>query len=151
MRRSRYQKKALLLVTDGNDTASSVTLEAVLRSAQRSEVSLYALGIGHSERGSFGHSTGDFNDTVDMTVLGSLSEVTGGKTFSLEAAHSGGVDRIDQACLEVSAELRQQYTLAYYPTNQAKDGSFRRIELKTRNPYKVVRTRQGFFAPIEKK
>lgn len=151
VRRGRYQKKALLLVTDGNDTASSATLEEVLRSAQKSEVLIYALGIGHSERGSFGHLAGDFKDDVDMAVLGSLAEVTGAKSYHLEAAHSGGVDRIHQSCLQVSAELRQQYTLAYYPANRTRDGAFRRIEVKTRNPDQVVRTRRGYFAPVEKK
>jgi Ca-activated chloride channel family protein len=151
VRQGRYQKKALLIVTDGNDTASSAKLEEALQFAQKSEVLIYALGIGHSERGSFAHLPAEFRDEVDMKVLNAFAEATGGKSYHLEAAHRGGIDLIDQACLEVSAELRQQYMLAYYPTNKTKDGSYRRIRVETRNPDHVVRTRRGYFAPRAKK
>lgn len=151
VKEGRYQKKALLVVTDGNDTASSAKLDEALQLAQKSEVLIYALGIAHSERGSFGHIAGAFRDEVDMRVLNAFAEATGGKGYHLEAAHRGDVDLIDQACLEVSAELRQQYMLAYYPTNKTKDGSYRRIRVETRNPDHVVRTRRGYFAPRAKK
>lgn len=147
VRHGRYPKKALLVVTDGNDTASSAAFQDALQFTQKSEVLIYALGIGHSERGSFGHLPGEFEDEVDMRVLQAFAEATGGKSFHLQAAHSGGVDLIDQACLEVSAELRQQYMLAYYPTNKAKDGSYRQLRVETSSPDHVVRTRQGYFAP----
>ena len=147
VRQGRYAKKALLLITDGSDTASSATLQDALELAQKSEVLIYALGIGHSERGSFGHLPGDFQDEVDMRVLDAFAEATGGKSFRLEAAHSGPVDMIDTACLEVSRELRQQYMVSYYPTNRARDGSYRQIRVETSNPDQIVRTRRGYFAP----
>lgn len=147
----RYSKKALLVVTDGNDTESAATLDAVLEAAQKSEVLIYALGIGHSERGSFGHLRGAFKDEVDMEVLTALAEASGGKSYHLEAAHEPGRDLIDEACLEVSAELRQQYTLAYYPTNTAADGGYRRIRVETSNSDYVVRTRSGYYAPARRK
>lgn len=151
VRHGRYQKKALLVVTDGNDTASAAGFDQVLELAQKSEVLIYALGIGHSERGSYGHAPGAFKDEVDMGVLSAFAEVTGGKSYHLEAAHRGERDLIDEACREVSAELRQQYTIAYYPTNTAKDGTYRRIRVKTRNPRYTVRTRRGYFAPRAEK
>lgn len=150
VREGRYQKKALLVVTDGNDTVSSAKLEEALQFAQKSEVLIYALGIGHSERGSFAHFPAEFRDEVDMRVLNAFAEATGGKSYHLEAAHRGGVDLIDQACLEVSAELRQQYMIAYYPTNKAKDGSYRRIRVEARDKGHEVRTRRGYFAPRAK-
>lgn len=147
VRHGQYRKKALLVITDGNDTASFRNLDDVLELAQKSEVLVYALGIGHSERGSFGHRGGAFPDEVDMGVLNAFADATGGKSYHLEAAHRGGKDLIDEACQEVSAELRQQYTIAYYPTNKAKDGTYRRIRVEIRNRDYVVRTRSGYYAP----
>lgn len=146
-RKGRYQKKALLVVTDGNDTASSTKFAEALRFAQKSEVLIYALGIGHSERGSFAHLPAEFRDEVDMRVLSAFAEATGGRSYHLEAAHRGEVDLVDQACMEVSTELRQQYLIAYYPVNKKKDGSYRRIRIETRDKSHEVRTRRGYFAP----
>lgn len=147
VRQGQYQKKALLVVTDGNDTASSTKLEEALQFARKSEVLIYALGIGHSERGSFAHLPAEFRDEVDMRVLSAFAEATGGRSYHLEAAHRGEVDLVDQACMEVSTELRQQYLIAYYPANKKKDGSYRRIRIETRDKSHRVRTRRGYFAP----
>lgn len=142
-----HPKKALILLTDGNDTASDLRLQDLLAMVRKSEVLLYALGIGHGERGSFGHFPFDEADQVDMRVLNALADATGGRGFYLEQAHRGKIDLVDQAVREVSAELRQQYTLAYYPTNSAEDGQYRRIRVETTNPEFTVRTRQGYYAP----
>lgn len=148
IQRGRHRKKAILLITDGNDTASGAQLQEVLDFARRSEVLVYCMGIGHGSRGSFGHgSFGGHQDTVDMRVLDSIAEATGGRAFFLEAAHRGSVDLIDEAAQQVSSELRQQYTIGYYPTNAARDGSYRRIEVRTNVPGLKVRHRSGYFAP----
>ena len=144
----RHKKKALLLITDGNDNSSDASLREVVATAQQSEALVYAMGIGHGERGSFGHLAGIFKDEVDIDVLRQLAEITGGRAVLVEGEHHrGGVDVIDQAAQDVGAELRGQYTLGYYPTNRVKDGSYRRIRIEVRNPQYVVRTRQGYFSP----
>lgn len=146
----KHKKKALLLITDGNDTSSTVTLKEAVATAQQSEAIIYALGIGHGERGSFGHLPGIFKDTVDVDALRQFTGVAGGRTFLLQGEHhKKGVDQIDQACQQVGAELRMQYSLGYYPKNKAKDGAFRRVEAKVRNANYSVRTRRGYFAPKE--
>ena len=144
----RHQKRALLLVTDGNDTTSSVKLETALLLARRSEVIIYAMGIGHGERGSFGHD--QVKDEVDMKVLNAFAEATGGAAFFLENAHEGGRDRIDEAAAEVAAELKQQYTLGYRPTNRRKDGAFRHIKIELSDKSLRVRTKRGYYAPQDK-
>jgi len=144
----KHKKKALLLVTDGNDTSSDASLREVVASAQQSEALIYAIGIGHGQRGSFDHLAGIFKDEVDIGVLRQLAEITGGRATMVEGEHRrGGADLIDQAAQEVGAELRGQYTLGYYPTNRAKDGSYRRIRVEVRNPQYIVRTRPGYVAP----
>ena len=148
LQRGRHRKKAILLVTDGNDTTSSASLKEAVATARQSEAIIYALGIGHGERGSFGHIEGLFRDTVDQRVLRKFTDATGGRTFILEGAHKkDGVDQIDLAAQQVSAELRTQYTLGYYPTNRNKDGTYRKIEVRISNPNYKVRTRAGYLAP----
>ncbi len=148
IRDGRHKKKAILLITNGKDTASQVSLKEVLSLARRAEVLVYALGIGHGKSGFFGHVLRrSRDDEVDMRILDALAEATGGHSYFLEEAHSEGGDKIDMACVEVSAELRQQYTLGYYPSSKTKDGKYRKIRVTTRNPAYVVRSKEGYFAP----
>ena len=142
----KYKKKALLVITDGNDTSSQITLGEAVATAQQSEAIVYALGIGHGEHGSFGHLEGMFKDIVDVDALKAFTEVTGGRTFLLQGAHrKGGVDLIDQACQQVGAELRGQYTVGYYPKNN-REGKYRRIRIRAKDPRYTVRTREGYFS-----
>ena len=148
----KHRKRALLLLTDGNDTASSAKFDAVVALARRSEVLIYALGIGHGERGSFGHDVlgnifGRAKDEVDMKVLNTFSDATGARAYFLENAHRGGRDLIDEAAVEVANELKQQYTLGYRPTNRNRDGSFRQIKVETADKSFRVRTKRGYYAP----
>ena len=146
MRNGKHQRKALLVITDGNDTSSKMRLKETVDLAVRSEVPIYSLGIGHGERGSFGHLRDLFGDTVDVDALLALSDATGGKTFVLQGPHQkGGVDQIDRACQEIATELRQQYTLGYYPRGGRTDGNYRRIKVEVPNGTFKVRTRGGYF------
>ena len=140
----KHRKRALLLVTDGNDTASSVSFNDVLALVRRSEVIVYAMGIGHGEKGSFGHDS-QTKDEVDMRVLNAFADATGGRGFFLENAHSGGRDLIDDAAAEVAAELKQQYTLGYRPTNRKRDGTFREIKVELPDKSLRIRTKRGYY------
>lgn len=143
-----HRKRALLLLTDGNDTSSSVKFETAVASARKSEVIVYGLGIGHGERGSFGHdSRSQSDDAVDMRVLRALADATGGNAYFLENAHENGRDRVDEAAAEVAAELKQQYTLGYRPSNRRKDGAFRQIKVELADKSLRVRTKRGYYAP----
>ena len=143
----RHKKKALLLITDGNDTSSDATLKDTIGTAQYAEAIVYALGIGHGERGSFGHIQGGFRDSVDVEVLRSITDVTGGRTVLLEGElHRKGEDRIDKAVQAFSDELRKQYTLGYYPLNRAADGRFRHIQIRMLDHNYIVRAREGYVA-----
>lgn len=145
----KHRKRALLLLTDGNDTASSTTFEEITALARKSEVIIYGLGIGHGEKGS-SHS-GIFNnqvkDTVDMRTLRALADATGGNAYYLENAHEGGRDLVDEAAAEAAAELKQQYTLGYYPTDQKRNGAYRQIVVEVKDKALRVRTKRGYYAP----
>ena len=151
VKQGKHKKKAIVLITDGNDTASDMTQRDVQELSRRSEVLIYCLGIGHGERGSFGHIFGRDKDAVDINVLRSFSDATGGRSYLLEGEHhAGGIDRIDQAVLEISSELRQQYSLGYYPANRKKDGSYRNIKVQVAKPGYTVRTRKGYWTAQER-
>lgn len=151
LQQGKHKKKALLIVTDGNDTSSNATLQDAVASAQQSEAIIYALGIGHGEHGSFAHS-GDFRDYVDLDALNSIADTTGGRAFLLEGTHTkDGIDQVDKAALQVGAELRGQYTIAYKPLNKDHDGAYRRVTIKViSHPDYQVRTRAGYFAPKQR-
>lgn len=143
----RHKKKALVLITDGNDTSSDATLKQAVATAQQAEAIVYALGIGHDEKGSFGHLEGLFRDTVDIEALRAITDVTGGRAVLLQGdLHRGSTDRVDEAVQSFSAELRKQYTIGYYPLKTEGDGQFRHIQIRTRDRNYAVRTREGYFA-----
>ena len=141
---ARHRKRTLVLVTDGNDTASQSSLRNARDAARGSELLLYALGIGHRAGRSFGHSILGHEDRVDIGALRELAEPTGGRAFMLDDAHREGVDLIDQAVKDVGIELRQQYSIGYYPKDPGKEGDFRRIRVTVRDPTMKVRTREGY-------
>jgi Ca-activated chloride channel family protein len=170
----KNRRQALVVITDGEDTTSATKLDYLLQQAKEEEVLVYCIGIGeisaHNERGSGsrpsitsslpaiilggrnrgrmpGGNAGSGKDTVDMFVLKSLAEVTGGRAWQIRPNSRGGVDEIDRVTQEISAELRQQYFLGYYPSNAAHDGSYRAIQVTTTNPDYTVRTRRGYYAP----
>lgn len=146
VRKGHHRRKALLVLTDGNDTSSEIDLQSAVDFAIRSEVPVYCLGIGHGEHGSFGHPEGLFKDAVDVDTLRAFANLTGGRAFVLQGAHRRrGVDRIDQACQQVAAELRQQYTLGYYPRD-TKDEKYKRIRVRVKRGDLKVRARDGYFA-----
>ena len=148
IKQGKNRKRALLLLTDGNDTASGASFDSVVALARRSEVTIYALGIGHGEQGSFGHDPhgSQDKDTVDMRVLRGFAEPTGGAAYFLENAHRGGRDLVDEAANEVANELKQQYTLGYRPKGGSRDSGFHQIKVETADKSLRVRTKRGYYA-----
>jgi VWFA-related protein len=142
----RQAKKALLLLTDGNDTASDLRLNDLLTLVRKSEVLIYALGIGHGNRGSFGHRGLQSSDEVDLSVLNALADASGGRSFYLDTPHRGKVDMVDQSLQQVSAELRQQYTIGYYPPTSMERGAYHRLRVEPINTEFSVRSRHGYYA-----
>lgn len=143
----RHEKKALLLITDGNDTASPFPFKSAVDIAVANEVPIYVLALGHGEQGSFGHAGESFKDTIDVEALAAFTDATGGRIFVLEGEHHAkGVDKIDSACAEIALELRQRYTLGYYSSNGATDATYRKIHADIKKSGLKVRTRAGYYS-----
>ena len=130
----KRQKKVLLVITDGNDNASTISLEKLVNRAQQDEVLIYAIGLLNEEE----HREAK----IAKRALDALTRESGGLSF-----YPKGVAEVDELTLQVAHEIRNQYTIAYSPTVQAMDGSFRQIKVTVNGPgHPVVRTRTGYYA-----
>ncbi len=116
----RYDKKALLVVTDGMDNTSSSTVNDVVAQARRMGVLVYSIGIGDPNGGGPGASFqigpfvvggGGDEEHVDAETLHTLSTETGAKTFIIRQA--GDPEAMRHACESISLELREQYTIGF--------------------------------------
>ncbi len=139
-------KKALLVISDGEDNASRYSFAQLLRHAQQSNAVIYCIGLLGQE-----HPGGLFKihgggDKRAAKILKQLAQATGGKAYFPRS-----LDQVEPICVNIARDIRNQYTLAYYPTNPKKDGTFRRVEIKLDNHYDqkhyIVRTRPGYYAP----
>jgi len=141
-------KKVLLVITDGEDNSSRYTLEELLRYAQKSNAVIYTIGLlGDEEPGGYFKIRGGSARRAQK-FLRTISEATGGQAFFPK-----NLDETEQICEQIARDIRNQYTLAYYPTNAKKDGTFRNVKVESTRSAKrrllVVRTRPGYYAPKE--
>ncbi|HEY2906964.1 MAG TPA: VWA domain-containing protein [Vicinamibacterales bacterium] len=133
-------RKIMLLYTDGGDTRSSTSFRELLDLLRASDVTVYAIGeLEHQS------SSGALEA---RTVLQQIAETTGGQAF-----FPLSVKQLDEIYEKVLAQIRAQYTIGYLSTNDKKDGSWRKIEIKVARrdgrDYRV-RARKGYFAPYKK-
>jgi VWFA-related protein len=193
IREGHHEKKAILLVTDGEDTASLNSLDEALRNVRSSEVLVYCLGISPGAFGSvtrgplppgqggptgipggtnggktngsvitlpggiqiplpgpsrrqFPGGTGGDLDSVDMSVLNSIANASGGRAWLITSnSVNGSNSQLDNALDEISAELRSQYTIGYHPTHSLNDGKWHRVDVKMKNSRYTVRSRKEYF------
>jgi VWFA-related protein len=134
-RKGKHQKKVILVITDGNDTASTqTTLEHLVQKAHDSEVLLYFIGLLNEEEKREAKKA--------KRAMDALARASGGSAVYPEEA-----TEVEKLALDMAHELRNQYVIAYTPTNEALDGSFRQIKVVANGPDRpVVRTRSGYYA-----
>jgi Ca-activated chloride channel family protein len=132
--KAKKDKKVLLVVTDGNDNASNTTLEKVVARANQNETLIYAIGLFTEEE--------KHEATKARRALNELTSTTGGLSF-----YPKDVSEVQALAVEIAHDIRSQYTIAYTPTIQELDGSYRQIKVTVEAPGKpVVRTRSGYYA-----
>lgn len=150
LERGRYDKKALLLVTDGMDNRSMHQLDEIVAQARRQGVLIYSIGIGEpaGPGGGFGLTIGPFRvagvapeDEVDVKTLKMLSTETGAKSYNIRSIGDGGA--LSAACEQISRELREQYTVGFLAPDPSA-GGYRglRVDVPT-HPGVDVRVRKG--------
>jgi Ca-activated chloride channel family protein len=132
--KGKKDKKVLLVVTDGNDNTSNETLEQLVRKARQEEVLVYCIGLLNEE--------GPREAKKAKRALRALAEASGGMDY-----YPKDLAEVDKITPEVAREIRSQYTLAYSPTNQSLDGTFRKINVVvTGYSHPSIRTRNGYYA-----
>jgi Ca-activated chloride channel family protein len=133
------QRRAVVLLSDGADSGSRVSREAVLDRALVAGVTIYSIDLTAAGGVRTMSNTDQF---AAHNALRSLAEKSGGRFFTLK----GGVD-LDTAFAEIVDELGHQYTLGYYSTNTRRDGKWRRIAVTTDRAGVSLRARGGYTAP----
>ncbi len=122
-------RRALVIITDGDDTYSRVLLGDAIEIAQRTDTVIFCVSTKGGFSGSAvpGVDAGTVKDTGDR-ALNRLSEDTGGRAF-----YTGDMLALERAFKKIGESLRSQYLMTYKPTNDKYDGSYRRIEVKLAN------------------
>jgi Ca-activated chloride channel homolog len=132
--KAKKDKKVLLVITDGNDNASNVSLESVVRHSNQADTLVYAIGLFTEEE--------KHEASKARRALKELTAATGGLAF-----YPKDVSEVQALAVEVARDIRRQYTIYYTPAVQALDGSYRQIKVTVEAPGKpTVRTRSGYYA-----
>ena len=129
-------RKAMILLTDGEDEGSQLKIRDAIEAAQKADAIVYVLLC--ADRGFYGSYQMGYSGEGEMRKL---TEQTGGRVINV----GNKFDKLREAFDQISAELRSQYNLGYTPTNTKLDGSFRKLEIKCKQNYKI-QTRAGYYA-----
>jgi Ca-activated chloride channel homolog len=132
--RAKHMRQVLVIVSDGSDNASRSTIDAMLERIQSTNAMIYSVAL---------------QDPVDRDgnprLLRRISEETGGESFAPRT-----IADVPDALAHIARDIRATYTIGYVPTNQARDGSMRKLRVVARHPdgrRLKVQTRGGYLAP----
>ena len=133
-------KKALLLITDGEDNRSRYTFSNVREFLRERDVQIFAIGIVSDWGSQLGAGQSG------RALIDELSNVTGGRAFFPDSVYE-----LEDICNKIAVEMKNQYMLGYRSTNETKDGAWRKIRLKVNPPKGLpnlnVRGKNGYYAP----
>lgn len=147
--RGAHTRRALLIISDGQDNKSRYSFEEFADRAAEADVLVYSIGIvdfirrGPSRLDQYNE---DWRISTGRTLLKKVAEASGGRGFLPQRR-----DQLVEACIDIALELRSQYRLGYYPVRQQPDGKYRklRVTVDQTKPGKrwKVRARKGYQAP----
>jgi Ca-activated chloride channel family protein len=129
-------KRALLLITDGEDNRSRYTFSNVREFVKEKDVQMYAIGITNG--------WGDAAAEQGRALLRDLASISGGNSFFPSSVYN-----LEEICRNIAKELKYQYVLGYHSTNTAKNGEWRKIKVTAELPNNklTVRSKQGYYGP----
>ena len=137
LKKGSYAKKALLIVSDGQDNVSRRDFDSILEMARQSGAAIYTIGAYDPE-----------SDRHNTKVLKKLAEVTGGQFY-----FPTSLPQIVSACQHIAKDIRNRYTVSYCSSNVRRDGAYRRVSVTATAPDRgklSIKAREGYFAPVEK-
>lgn len=140
LRKGTREKKVLLVITDGEDNASTHNLAYVVHKLQQSNIEIYAVGL-------FTRGDDSWHEIRDgKKALNDLAEASGGEAF-----FPSTLDQVNEVCERIAQDIRAQYMIGYYPSDTAKDGTYRTVKVELVNVKHhgklSVRARPGYYAP----
>ena len=128
-------RKAMIILTDGEDQGSQLTIREAIEAAQKADSIVYVLLIADRGFYGFGGYSGD-------TAMKKLANETGGRVIEVGNKY----EKLKQAFEQIAHELRSQYNIGYTPTNSKLDGSFRRVDIHPKNKDYKIQARNGYYA-----
>jgi Ca-activated chloride channel family protein len=141
MKQAKYERKALLVVSDGGDNRSRYTEGEVRSVVRESGVQIYSIGIFDAEAPTT-------EERLGPILLNDISDETGGRLFKVD-----DVSEMGDIAAKISAELRNEYVIGYTPTNPKHDGKWRKVKVKLNPPSGLpaltVHARNGYYAPLQ--
>ena len=141
LRQAKYERKALLIISDGGDNRSRYTENELRRVVRESDVQIYSIGI-------FDQYAPTTEEQLGPLLLTDISEMTGGRMFRvMDLADLGDI------ASRISSELRNEYIIGYRPSEVKKDGNWRKLKVRLVPPAGLppltVHNRQGYYAPSQ--
>ncbi len=133
-------RKAMVLLTDGQDEGSRLKIKDAIEAAQKADAICYVLLI--ADRGFYGFGGGYSGDSE----MKKLTQETGGRVIEV----GNKIDKLRQAFDQIAQELRSQYNIGYTPTNTVRDGSFRKVEIKSKQGEYKIQSRSGYYAVVRR-
>jgi VWFA-related protein len=150
VKEGKFDKKALLVISDGEDNSSKWGYNKLLEHVQQAkDVTIYAIGVFDENDTRSGGLFGKSPQKKAKDALKEIAELTGGQAFFPKS-----IDEVLEICQRVAREIRNQYTIGYSPKNTKRDGAWRKVTVNLVNPPKNaakarINTRQGYYAPGE--
>jgi Ca-activated chloride channel family protein len=145
-------RRVIVIVSDGGDTTSGKGLLESLAHAQKSDSVIFAIFTGNP------WPSENLRDLAAERALESLTKETGGELFKPrlsdgtrpgEEPDEVSLKELDRTFTDLAERLRTQYVLGFYSTNEKRDGSFRKLDVRIKKPNYVARARTGYYAPKE--
>jgi Ca-activated chloride channel homolog len=133
VKKGRLTKKAILVLSDGEDKDSKMSYDKLLKYVRESKnIAIYAIGLLDEDEGSGGiFGIGRSPQKKAKAALTEIATLTGGRAYFPKS-----IDEVESICRQIARELRNQYTLGYYPKNDKRDGSRRVVTVNVLNPPK---------------
>ncbi len=141
LRQAKYDRKALLVISDGGDNRSRYTEGELRKVVRESDVQIYSIGI-------FDTYASTSEEQLGPVLLDDICQMTGGRLFKV-----GDVSELEDIAARISEELRNQYVIGYTPSDMRHDGNWRKLKVKLLPPpglpQLAVHFRQGYYAPSD--
>jgi len=141
MKVAKYERRALLIVSDGGDNRSRYTENEIRATVRESDVQIYSIGI-------FDPYAATTEERLGPMLLNDICNETGGRLFRVD-----DVSEMGDIAEKISAELRNEYVLGYKPDDDRKDGKWRKLKVKlvppAGLPQLTVHARTGYYAPLQ--